>query len=61
LPGEGLDYARFQARFGVDPAARWRLELDALLESGLISRDSARARILEPGLLVSSEIASRFL
>jgi len=61
LPQEGIGYERFQTRFGIDASALWAGELRELSKTGLLTADATGARITERGLLVSSEIASRFL
>jgi oxygen-independent coproporphyrinogen-3 oxidase len=61
LRQEGLDFARFRARFGVDPGARWAELLAELAGGGLLEVDQARARLTDHALLVSSAIAARFL
>lgn len=61
LPGEGVDFERFRRRFRIDPLARWDAELRSLSEAGLLRVDEQRACVSEKGLLVSSQIASRFV
>ena len=61
LPHEGIEFARFRARFGVDPRERWDAELRELRDAGLLAVDEQRARITERALLVNSEIAARFV
>src|SRR5688500_18677278 len=36
LRQEGIDYARFRARFGVEPLARWGAELHELAQVGVV-------------------------
>ncbi|HEU5318225.1 MAG TPA: radical SAM family heme chaperone HemW [Chloroflexota bacterium] len=61
LPLEGIEFARFRRRFGVEPRQRWAAELGELSAAGLVAVDAERARITERALLVSSEIAARFV
>jgi oxygen-independent coproporphyrinogen-3 oxidase len=61
LRQEGMDFARFRQRFGLDPAVRWRTELHELGSLGLIEVNANRARLSDGALLVSNEIAARFL
>ena len=61
LRHEGIDFDRFQARFGVEPRARWREQLAELSALGLLEVDAQRARLSDAGLLVSNEIGARFL
>ncbi|HEX2036892.1 MAG TPA: radical SAM family heme chaperone HemW [Chloroflexota bacterium] len=58
---EGLEFQRFRSRFGFDPAVRWRAQLDELGRLGLLEVDAERATLTDAGLLVSNEIALRFL
>ena len=61
LPVEGLDFARFRQRFGVDPRDRWHTELRDLSEAGVLRVTNERATIREHALLVNNEIAARFV
>jgi oxygen-independent coproporphyrinogen III oxidase len=61
LPREGLTFSRFRERFGIDAQARWSEQLQELSDVGLLLVDGERARISEKGLLVSNELAARFL
>lgn len=61
LPQEGIDFARFRERFGVDPRERWAAELRELSDAGLLVVDDESARLTERALLVSNEIAARFV
>lgn len=61
LPQEGLEFQRFRARYGIDPAARWHDTLQELAATGLLQVTPERATITEQGLLVSNELAARFL
>ncbi len=61
LRQEGIDFARFRARFGIDPVVRWRDALDELASLGLLNVDERRARLTDKALLVSNEIGARFL
>jgi coproporphyrinogen III oxidase-like Fe-S oxidoreductase len=60
LPQQGIDFGRFQERFGMDPRERWAAELRALSDAGLLVVDES-ARLTERALLVSNEIAARFV
>ena len=61
LRQEGIDFARFRARFGIDPAARWRAALDELTGLGLLDVDGRGARLTDKALLVSNEIGTRIV
>jgi len=61
LPIEGLDFYRFEQRFGADPRKRWREELGDLSAAGVLNVTARRATIAEGALLVNNEIASRFV
>jgi oxygen-independent coproporphyrinogen-3 oxidase len=58
---EGIDRADFAARFGFDPAERFRREIDDLEHDGLIVLSGGRLFIPEAGLLVSNAILSRLI
>jgi coproporphyrinogen III oxidase-like Fe-S oxidoreductase len=61
LRQEGIAFERFAARFGVDPRQQWRQPLAELAQTGLLHLDDERVTLTDAGLLVSSEIGSRFL
>ena len=61
LRQEGIAFERFEARFGVDPRQQWRQPLAELAQTGLLHFDDERVTLTDAGLLVSSEIGSRFL
>ncbi len=61
LRREGIDFARFRARFGIDPRERWAGELAELAGLGLLEVDAERAVLTDAGLLVSNEVGVRFL
>lgn len=61
LRQEGIEFARFRERFGVEPLARWGAELRELAQVGVIELRRDRARLTDAGLLVSNAIATRFL
>ncbi|MGH2351450.1 MAG: radical SAM family heme chaperone HemW, partial [Chloroflexota bacterium] len=61
LRQEGLDFDRFRRRFGLDPRTRWGGPFAELSGLGLLDVDSRRATLTDAGLLVSNEIATRFL
>src|SRR5688500_11963809 len=61
LPHEGIAFARFATRFGIDPRVQWRNELDDLTRAGVLHVGETRAVIAEGALLVNNEIAARFV
>lgn len=61
LRQEGIAYERIRARFGVDPRQEWAGVFEELDGTGLLEVDGERARLTDAGLLVSNEIASRFV
>lgn len=61
LRNEGLDYARFQERFGIDPRQRWPAELQELAEVGVLRLGATQATLTDAGLLVSNDVAARFM
>ena len=58
---EGIDFARFIERFGVDPRDRWRTVFEEVAPHGFLKVDDSRACLTDRGLLASNDIASRFL
>ncbi|MCX5986458.1 MAG: radical SAM family heme chaperone HemW [Chloroflexi bacterium] len=58
---EGIDFARFIERFGIDPRERWRTIFDEVAPHGFLRVDDSRACLTDRGLLASNDIASRFL
>lgn len=61
LRQEGLDFARFQSRFGEDPRHLWAAPLSGLAALGLLDVNAERATLTDAGLLVSNDIGARFL
>jgi oxygen-independent coproporphyrinogen-3 oxidase len=61
LRQEGIELERFRERFGVDPREAWAGVFEELDGTGLLEVDGERARLTDAGLLVSNEIASRFI
>ena len=58
---EGIDFARFMDRFGIDPRERWRTIFEEVAPHGFLRVDANRACLTDRGLLASNDIASRFL
>jgi oxygen-independent coproporphyrinogen-3 oxidase len=58
---EGIGLAVFAARFGFDPAERFRREIADLERSGLIVLSGGRLSIPENKLLVSNAVLSRLI
>jgi oxygen-independent coproporphyrinogen-3 oxidase len=58
---EGIDLGVFAARFGFDPAERFRREITGLEDDGLIVLSGGCLRIPEDKLLVSNAVLSRLL
>jgi len=58
---EGVEYARFQKRFGVDLRRRFAREIDELEQLGLVVCDTARIRLSERGRLLGNQVFMRFL
>jgi oxygen-independent coproporphyrinogen III oxidase len=61
LRQEGIDFRRFGERFGIDPRRQWGPALAELRETGLLAQSEERLTLTDAGLLVSNEVASRFL
>ena len=61
LRQEGIDFRRFGERFGIDPRRQWGPVLAELRETGLLAQSEERLTLTDAGLLVSNEVASRFL
>jgi coproporphyrinogen III oxidase-like Fe-S oxidoreductase len=61
LRQEGIKFERFRERFGVDPREAWAGVFEELDGTGLLEVDGERATLTDAGLLVSNEIASRFI
>jgi oxygen-independent coproporphyrinogen-3 oxidase len=59
--GEGIDRADFAARFGFDPADRFRQEIASLENAGLLVLSGGRLFIPEVKLLVSNAVLSRLI
>ncbi len=59
--GDGVDRARFAARFGADPIDRFAGEFARLGAEGLVEVDAARARLTARGALFADEVGARFL
>jgi oxygen-independent coproporphyrinogen-3 oxidase len=58
---EGVSFARFRRRFGLEMEQRFGRELAELVELGLIVRDGERVRLSERGHLLGNQVFLRFL
>ena len=58
---EGIGFATFRDRFGVDPRDRWPVTLRECAGLGLLEVDDERACLTDAGLLVSNEVGRRLL
>ena len=58
---DGIDRAAYQARFGVDPVARFNGEMSPLAAGGLLEIDDRAVRLTRRGALLADEVALRFL
>jgi oxygen-independent coproporphyrinogen-3 oxidase len=61
LLDEGVEYARFHERFGVDLRQQFTGELAELADLGLIETDMERAKLSERGRLLGNQVFFRFL
>lgn len=61
LVTEGVEFRRFQARFGVDLLAHYADELADLRELGLITTDHERVQLTGRGRLLGNQAFLRFL
>lgn len=59
--GEGVTWARFRERFGVDARLIFREPLALLTEWKMLCVDDERVRLAERGVLVSNQLLWRFL
>ncbi len=59
--GEGVTWARFRERFGVDAREVYRAPIAWLADGKLVVADDERIRLTEQGMLVSNQILWRFL
>ena len=57
----GLDRRNFQTRFGVDPWARYRKELEPYRDEGLVWQADERFGLTRRGMLVANSILSVFV
>ncbi len=58
---EGVEYARFHKRFGVDLRWRFAREIVELEKLGLVVSDAERIRLSERGRLLGNQVFMRFL
>lgn len=61
LVDEGVEFARFQARFGVDLRQHYVDELAELRDLNLIATDSDRVKLTRRGRLLGNQVFLRFL
>jgi len=61
LVGEGMEFKRFEERFGCSLSSVYEAELTELRALGLIEMDSERVRLTRPGRLLGNEVFVRFL
>ena len=58
---DGLDVAEASARMGVDLAARYRTQIDELLELGLLEKEDTVIRLHPSACLIANQVFTRFL
>ncbi len=58
---EGVDRARFRARFGADPCERFGSTIGGFVELGLVEVDAAAIRLTRRGLLLADSVIAGFL
>ena len=58
---DGLDVAEASVRLGTDLAARYRLQLDDLVELGLLEREDTIYRLDPSAYLIANQVFTRFL
>jgi oxygen-independent coproporphyrinogen-3 oxidase len=58
---DGVDRARFAARFGDDPLARFSSHFRRLVDEGLVAVDDRRALLTPRGALFADEVGARFV
>lgn len=61
LLGEGVRFAQFSSRFGLDARARYGRQLSELTDSKLITVDESRVCLTPKGRLLGNEVFRRFL
>jgi oxygen-independent coproporphyrinogen-3 oxidase len=61
LVNEGIEFERFQERFGEDLRDRFQTELADLAELGLIAIDQQRVRLTPRGQLLGNQVFLQFL
>lgn len=58
---DGIDLVTFRERFGFDLAAKYRDEIDRLVEAGLLVAENERLRLSLKGKLYSNEVFAVFV
>jgi len=58
---EGIDLRGFEARFGRDPWAVYKHELEPFLDGGMMWRTGPRVGLTRQGMLVANEILTTFV
>ena len=58
---DGLDVAEASARMGIDLAARYRTQLNDLVEVGLLEREDTVFRLHPSAYLIANQVFTRFL
>ncbi len=57
----GVDLARFQERYGIDPLDTYRERLHDVFAAGLLAVRDGALRLTEPGVLLSNEVFRAFV
>lgn len=61
LTGEGVDCARFAARFGVDPRVRYAAEVKKFSDRGLLEITGDNLRLTGKGVFLGNEVMAAFV
>jgi len=61
LVEEGVPWARFRQRFGLDPRQRYGPQISELVDIGLLEIDARRLRLSAQGHLLGNQVFARFL
>ena len=61
LTQEGIDCARFQARFGQDPRVKFAAEIATFTRRGLLEVVGGHLRLTPQGVFLASEVMVAFV
>ena len=61
LTQEGVDCARFQNRFGIDPREKFAAEIETFTRRGLLEVTETAIRLTPQGIFLASEVMVAFV